>query len=174
MTNNLRNGLLAASLAINLMLLGAMAGQWLQQSDAQKPPMEWATRDLSDRARRITLEALNQNGPQARAIRRELRKIDRQLIEIIRAEDLDELALKDALKARQEKNEAYQTLLTASLEAVLPPLQPIERERVLKRMLRGSAVTRPPHPKPPHASGARSREGERVDQPGSDIEGQPG
>ena len=174
MTDNLRNGLLAASLAINLMFFGAMAGQWLQQSDAQKPPMAWAARDLSDDARRVTMAALNQNGPQARAIRRELREIDSQLIDIIRAEDLDELALKDALKARQEKNEAYQSLLTASMEAVLPPLTPIERERVLKRMLRGSAIMHPPHPKPPHATGAKSRDKGGGDLPVSDVQGPPG
>jgi len=80
-----------------------------------------------------------------RALRQEMRAIDKTLMEIVRSPTLDTAELEQILSARQAKQMEYQSVLQNSLESILPTLTPPQRMAVLRRMLMESKPARRPH-----------------------------
>ena len=131
------------SLAINLLLIGALAGEWASGARRPPPPMQWATNDLDEATRARVRQILEEQRPAAQTLRHDLRAIDQRLMAAIRASDLDREALNETLSDLRRTNGEYQALLHASLESVLPTLTPPQRVDVVRRLLRG-------HSGPPH------------------------
>ena len=131
------------SLAINLLLIGAIAGEWVSGARRPPPPMQWATNDLDEATRARVRQILEEQRPATQTLRHDLRAIDQRLMTVIRASTLDPEALNATLSDLRRTNGEYQTLLHASLESVLPTLTPPQRADVVKRLLRG-------HSGPPH------------------------
>ena len=67
------------SLAINLLLIGALAGEWVSGARRPPPPMQWATSDLDEATRARVRQILEEQRPAARTLRHDLRAIDQQL-----------------------------------------------------------------------------------------------
>ena len=161
--------LLLFSLAINLLLIGALAGEWVISARRPPPPMQWATNDLDEATRARVRQILEEQRPAAQTLRHDLRAIDQRLMAAIRASDLDREALNETLSDLRRTNGEYQALLHASLESVLPTLTPPQRVDVVRRLLR--AHSGPPHrhkpgserpPKPgPNGNGFPSAPGEQ-------------
>jgi len=154
--NRLGNTALMASLAVNLMVIGALAGDWVRQSWRPPPPMHWATDGMDEGARARVREILEQYRPMAESLRHDLRAIDQDINAVIRVADLSSDDLNRVLTQRRLKREEYQRLLQTSLESLLPTLTPREREAILQRILIGSASMpprrggrRPGHPEGP-------------------------
>ena len=154
--NRLGNTALMASLAVNLMVIGALAGDWVRQSWRPLPPMHWATDGMDEGARARVREILEQYRPMAESLRHDLRAIDQDINAVIRVADLSSDDLNRVLTQRRLKQEEYQRLLQTSLESLLPTLTPREREAILQRILIGSASMpprlggrRPGHPEGP-------------------------
>ena len=134
---------LLCSVAINLLLIGAFAGEWVSGARRPPPPMQWATNDLDEATRARVRQILEERRPAAQTLRHDLRAIDQRLMAVIRASTLDPEALKETLSDLRRTNGEYQALLHASLESVLPTLTPPQRVDVVRRLLRG-------HSGPPH------------------------
>ena len=135
--------LLLFSLAINLLLIGALAGEWASGARRPPPPMQWATNDLDEATRARVRQILEEQRPAAQTLRHDIRAIDQRLMAVIRASNLDPEALNATLSDLRRTNGEYQALLHASLESVLPTLTPPQRVDVVRRLLRG-------HSGPPH------------------------
>ena len=131
------------SLAINLLLIGAIAGEWVSGARRPPPPMQWATNDLDDATRARVRQILEEQRPAAQMLRHDIRAIDQRLMAVIRAATLDPEALNETLSDLRRTNGEYQALLHASLESVLPTLTPPQRVDVVRRLLPG-------HSGPPH------------------------
>ena len=154
---------LLCSVAINLLLIGAIAGEWVSGARRPPPPMQWATNDLDEATRARVRQILEEQRPAAQTLRHDLRAIDQRLMTVIRASTLDPEALNATLSDLRRTNGEYQALLHASLESVLPTLTPPQRADVVKRLLRG-------HSGPPH----RHKPGPgRPPKPGPDGKGLP-
>ena len=141
------NKWLFASVAINLLFVGALLGEWVNQTRRAPPPMHWATGELDESTRSSIRAMLMQQAPAARALRRDIKVIDQRLMAVVRAEDIDTAELTAILSDRQSKQAQYQSLLQASMESILPALTPPQREAVLRRMLIDGQSRHPAHPK---------------------------
>ena len=154
---------LLCSVAINLLLIGAIAGEWVSGARRPPPPMQWAANDLDEATRARVRQILEEQRPAAQTLRHDLRAIDQRLMAVIRASTLDPEALNATLSDLRRTNGEYQALLHASLESVLPTLTPPQRLDVVRRLLRG-------HSGPPH----RHKPGPgRPPKPGPDGKGLP-
>jgi uncharacterized membrane protein len=154
---------LLCSVAINLLLIGAIAGEWVSGARRPPPPMQWAANDLDEATRARVRQILEEQRPAAQTLRHDLRAIDQRLMALIRASTLDPEALNATLSDLRRTNGEYQALLHASLESVLPTLTPPQRADVVRRLLRG-------HSGPPH----RLKPGPgRPPKPGPDGKGFP-
>ena len=134
---------LLCSVAINLLLIGAIAGEWVSGARRPPPPMQWAANDLDEATRARVRQILEEQRPAAQTLRHDLRAIDQRLMAVIRASTLDPEALNATLSDLRRTNGEYQALLHGSLESVLPTLTPPQRVDVVRRLLRG-------HSGPPH------------------------
>lgn len=152
------NKCLIASLAINLIFIGALLGDWFSHARRNPPPMHWATGELDEPSRAAVKRILDQQKPVVRVLRQETRTIDKALMEIVQSPTLDSKELERILLARQAKQMEYQSVLQTSLEAILPALTPPQRVAVLRRMLMESKPRRPPH---------NNHEGRRHDELGA-------
>ena len=139
------NKWLIASVAINLIFIGALLGDWFGHARRNPPPMHWATGELDAQSRSAVKKILDQQKPMVRALRQEMRAIDKTLMEIVRSPTLDTAELEQILSARQAKQMEYQSVLQNSLESILPTLTPPQRVAVLRRMLMESKPARRPH-----------------------------
>jgi uncharacterized membrane protein len=139
------NKWLIASVAINLIFIGALLGDWFSHARRNPPPMHWATGELDEPSRAAVKRILDQKKPVVRALRQEMRAIDKALMEIVRSPTLDATELERILTVRQSKQMEYQSLLQTSLESILPALTPPQRLAVLRRMLMESKPPRPLH-----------------------------
>ncbi|MBA4693836.1 MAG: periplasmic heavy metal sensor [Congregibacter sp.] len=141
--------MLLISVAINLLLVGALTGEWVSGSRRPPPPMAWATADLDQATRAAIRQILEEQRPIAQSLRQELRIVDQRLMNMVRASDLDADALNGVLSDLRETNAEYQLLLHTSAANVLPLLSPPQRAAVVQRLLRGSPPGRRPHKRPP-------------------------
>lgn len=139
------NKWLIASVAINLVFIGALLGDWFSHARRTPPPMHWATGRLDEPSRAAVKTVLDQQKPVVRALRQEMRAIDKTLMEIVRSPTLSTAELERILTVRQAKQSEYQSLLQTSLESILPALTPPQRLAVLRRMLMESKPPRPHH-----------------------------
>lgn len=139
------NKWLIASVAINLIFIGALLGDWFSHARRNPPPMHWATGELDEPSRAAVKTILDQQKPVVRAFRQEMRAIDKALMQIVRSPTLDPKELERILSARQAKQMEYQSVLQTSLESILPALTPPQRVTVMRRMLMESKPQRPPH-----------------------------
>jgi hypothetical protein len=76
-----------------------------------------------------------------------MRAIDKALMQVIRAPNIEKNELERVLSAREAKQAEYQVLLQSSLQSILPALTPPQREAVLRRMLIASNPRHPAHPR---------------------------
>ena len=138
---------LIASVAINLIFIGALMGDWVSHSRRSPPPMHWATGELDASSRSAVKTILDQQKPVARALRQDMRAIDKALMQVIRAPNIEKNELERVLSAREAKQAEYQVLLQSSLKSILPVLTPPQREAVLRRMLIANNPRHPAYPK---------------------------
>jgi uncharacterized membrane protein len=159
------NKWLIASVAINLIFVGALLGDWFSHARRNPPPMHWATGELDERSRSAIKKILEQQKPVVRALRQDMRAIDEALIEIIRASDIDAGELSRILSARQAKQAEYHAVLQTSLESILPALTPPQREAVVRRMLIDNKPRPGAHPQRGGGHRDQFRSGDRPSPP---------
>lgn len=126
--------LLIGSLAINLMVAGALSAKWLQERRPEAP-MAWSARDLPPETRQKLQPVFEEAKTTVAPLRRSLREQERDLREVLRREDIDPDALESALLAMQEASQAYQREMHRLALEVLPTLSPRERRMVMHQLM---------------------------------------
>ncbi|MEL0315944.1 MAG: periplasmic heavy metal sensor [Halieaceae bacterium] len=126
--------LLIGSLAINLMVAGALSAKWLQERRPE-PAMAWYTRDLPPATRQKLQPVFEEAKTTVAPLRRSLREQERDLREVLRREDVDPAELETALFVLQEASQAYQREMHRLALEVLPTLSPRERRMVMHQLM---------------------------------------
>lgn len=146
--------LLVVSLAINLLIAGAVLGQWVK-SQQHRPPatMGWAIESLDDVSRKQVHGVLEQIRPATQEVRHKLRQVHQALFRIARADVLDAAALEAELGALRDVSSDYQLLMHNAVVSTFPELAPEQRLAVLHRLIQRSDAApdrgRPPRGMPP-------------------------
>ena len=146
--------LLVVSLAINLLIAGAVLGQWVKSQEHRPPAtMGWAIESLDDVSRERVRRVLEQTRPATQEVRQALREIHRELFRIARADALDASALEAELSALREVSSDYQLLMHTGVVSTFPELTLEQRLAVLHRLIQRSDAApdrgRPPRGMPP-------------------------
>ncbi len=135
---------LLLSVAVNLLVGGAVLGRILRDTPAQPPPMAWALRDMDPALRRELQPRLRARLGGAMPERAALRGALQALASAIRAEPLDRDRASAALGALRQSSNSYQAVLHESMLDILMELPPERREAALRAFLRqGGRMPRP-------------------------------
>ncbi len=139
---------LALSVAVNLLVGGAVLGRLFRSPPATPPPMAWALRDLDPAVRETLRPQLRKRLSEAQPARRELRLALQALGEALRREPMDRDAASTALAKLRESGERYQAVLHESLLDILAELPAERREAAMRAAMRGKGGALLPGPGP--------------------------
>jgi uncharacterized membrane protein len=128
---------LALSVAVNLLVGGALLGRLFRAAPAPPPPMAWALRDLDPSVRETLRPQLRKRLSEAQPARRELRLALQSLGQALRQEPMDRDAASRALSQLRESGERYQAVLHESLLDILAELPAERREAAMRGAMRG-------------------------------------
>lgn len=153
--------LLACSLALNLLLLGAFLGRFFTERPRPgtfPPHMGWILRGLPSEERLQLRPVLKQHQERAASLQRELFKAQQDASRELRSEELNEQDLQDALARLRAASNASQQAMHDSLVDVMKRLQPGQRKQVMRSMgrdwrgeiRRRGGMRRPFAPEVPH------------------------
>ena len=135
---------LALSVAVNLLVGGALLGRQFRAPAGPPPPMAWALRDLDPAVRETLRPRLRERLSEAQPARRELRLALQALGQAVKREPMDREAASRALAKLRESGERYQAVLHESLLDILAELPVERREAALRAALRGKGGARLP------------------------------
>ena len=144
---------LTLSLSLNLLVLGLIIGRSVWPDHRHPSPLIWALEDIDPRVREQLEPVLRQDIESTLQQRRALREISNRIRELLAVEQLDEVALTQALTALRSISGSYQQQLHQTVVPVLAQLEPAQRIAVAGRLLRaGHDGRRPPagHRPPPN------------------------
>ena len=139
---------LALSVAVNLLVGGALLGRLLRPPPDPQPPMAWALRDLDPSVRETLRPQLRKRLSEAQPARRELRLALQSLGQALRQEPMDRDAASRALAQLRESGERYQAVLHESLLDILAELPAERREAAMRAAMRGTGGALLPGPGP--------------------------
>lgn len=131
--------LLACSLALNLLLLGAFLGRFLTERPyprAFPPHMGWVLRGLPEEERQHLMPLLERHQQRAQSLQRELLDAQGEATRQLRSEQLIEEDLQDALVKLRAASNASQQAMHDTLAEVMQQLEPVQRKQVM-RFMRG-------------------------------------
>jgi len=136
--------LLAASLGLNLLVVGVLAGRALNP-DGPPPPMAWAVRDVDEQTYRRLRPMLHAQMEEVRPLRLEMRGAMRAFAEVLEREPLDVDAASQSLAELRAGSRRYQEVLHRNMLDILDGLTPAERRVVVRSLLHrgGRAPCRP-------------------------------
>jgi len=126
--------LLVVSLAINLLITGAVSARWFLGRQPE-PPMAWSVRDLPLATRQQLQPVFEEAITTLVPLRRALRERERELGVVLQGKDIDPAALEAALASMRKTSEAYQREMHRLALQVLPTLTPKERRMVMHQLM---------------------------------------
>ncbi len=131
--------LLACSLALNLLLLGAFLGRLTRERPypgAFPPHMGWILGGLPKEERKQLKPVLKQHQQRSVALRLELANAQREASRQLRSDELIEQDLQDALANLRAASNASQQAMHDTLVDVMKRLEPQKRKQVMKSIRR--------------------------------------
>ena len=126
--------LLIGSLAINLMVAGALSAKWLQERRSESP-MAWSIRDLPPATRQKLQPVFEEARNTVLPLRRSLWKSEQELRDVLQKGQIDADALATAMQSLREASQAYQNEMHRLALQVLPTLTPRERRMVMHQLM---------------------------------------
>lgn len=129
--------LLACSLAVNLLLLGAFLGRFFRERPYPgtfPPHMGWILRGLPEEERQNIRPVLREHQRRAESLQRALISAQEEASKQLRSEELVEQDLQDALAALRAASNASQQAMHDALAEVMQRLEPGQREQVMRSM----------------------------------------
>ena len=128
---------LALSVAVNLLVGGALLGRLFRAPPGPPPPMAWALKELDPAIRESLRPRLRERLADAQPARRELRLSLQTLGEALRQEPMDREGASRALAGLRDSGGRYQAVLHESLLDILAELPAERREAAMRAALRG-------------------------------------
>ncbi len=126
------------SVALNLLFIGAMIGRFMH--GAPPRPMSshlgWVLRDLDEEARAKIRPVLEDQAKTIKPLRREMWKAQKEFRKLLVAESFDEAALEKSLKHLRHTSEEYQSGMHHQMLMVLKDLEPEQRHRISRFLMR--------------------------------------
>ncbi len=128
--------LLAISLAFNLLLIGLIIGWAAAPERDRQPHLGWMTHNLDRETRSILRDKFKEHRQASQPIREELRAAQRQLHEVLSAEDFDAEAASQALATLRGVSSRFQTLAHRQMVETLATMKPEDRVHVYRFLAR--------------------------------------
>jgi uncharacterized membrane protein len=129
---------LVLSVTLNLLFVGAVVGRFMQGAPSR--PMSshlgGVLRDLDDEARDKIRPVLENQAETIKPLRREMRQAQRQFRKLLVEESFDEGALEESLSQLRHASEQYQSGMHHQMLLVLKDLEPEQRRRVARLLMR--------------------------------------
>ena len=147
MTKRTLTLLLIGSLAINLTVAGLLVGRWSAGDMTKKAPMVWAFKEVSPESRQRLRPLLKESLREVLPLRRDLKRAERQVVALIRQDDIDEAALTRALAELRAANLAHQEAIHEVGVEAFGQLDKEERMVALRYLMRPPGKERRPPPK---------------------------
>jgi uncharacterized membrane protein len=142
---------LLLSVALNLLVGGALLGQlWDGRRPQGPPPLDWAARELSPELRDELRTHMRARMVPARPLREALRAASRDIGQLAGAQPLDREALAAALRRLREAQGDYQAFMHENLLDLVEKLPPEQRLELLREALQRHEGRRGP-PRPPQS-----------------------
>ena len=129
---------LVISVALNLLFVGAVVGRFMH-GDSQRPMsshLGWVLRDLDEKARDRIRPVLEDQAETIRPLRREMWQAQKEFRKLLVAESFDENALQESLSHLRHASEEYQSGMHHQMLMVLKDLEPDQRRRVARFLMR--------------------------------------
>jgi uncharacterized membrane protein len=129
---------LVFSVALNLLFVGAVVGRFMHGA----PPRPMSShlggvlRDLDDEARDKIRPVLENQAETIRPLRREMRQAQKEFRKLLVEESFDEGALEESLSQLRHASEEYQSGMHHQMLLVLKDLEPEQRRRVARLLMR--------------------------------------
>ncbi len=138
-SGRLQRGLLIGSLALNLLVLGVVAGTVFkgngpggsQRVDLTAGPL---TRAMEGERRDAVRAALRESGAFERRDRSEIRQDMQVLLATLRADEFDEVAFRDALSRQRARLQSGQNAVLDAVTAQIEEMAPEERAAFADRL----------------------------------------
>ena len=138
-SGRLQRGLLIGSLALNLLVVGVVAGTFFtgggsggsQRFDLTAGPL---TRALEGERRDAVRTALQESGAFARRDRSEIREDMQVLLTTLRADDFDEAAFRDVLSRQRTRLQSGQNAVLDAVTSQIDDMGPDERAAFADRL----------------------------------------
>ena len=129
---------LVFSVALNLLFVGAVVGRFMHGA----PPRPMSShlggvlRDLDDEARDKIRPVLENQAETIRPLRREMRQAQKEFRKLLVEESFDEGALEESLSQLRHASEEYQSGMHHQMLLVLKDLEPEQRRKVARFLMR--------------------------------------
>ena len=104
-------GLVIVSIALNLLLAGLIGGHMLREGRHSPPPLAWAFKDVPKGVREKARPILREHSREVIAARRDVRKSERALRELLQSENLTRKELEAGLAGMRRSTADYHELI---------------------------------------------------------------
>ena len=104
-------GLVVVSIALNLLLAGLIGGHMLREGQHSPPPLAWAFKDVPKAVRDKARPLLREHSREVKAARRDVRKSERALRQLLKSETLTREELEAGLVAMRQSTADYHELV---------------------------------------------------------------
>lgn len=129
-------GLLVGSLALNLLLIGVISGQWWSQSRSAPPPLAWAMGEglLEDTA--SVLPSFRERRAVSRQARQEIRTSLARLRGVLEDHPIDQDALRDTLADLRQARTDHEAIIHDMVLNALATMDEPQRRVFLDKLFR--------------------------------------
>lgn len=129
---------LVFSVALNLLFIGAVVGRFMYGPPHR--PMSshlgWVLRDLDEEARNKIRPILENQARAIRPLRRKLRTAQKEFRKLLAQQSFDEVALEASLIHLRQSSAEYQSGMHHQMLMILKDLDPEQRRRVSRFLMR--------------------------------------
>jgi uncharacterized membrane protein len=126
------------SVSLNLLFVGAIIGRVMSGSHSRSmsPPLGWVMRNLDAETRKKIQPGLESQAKVVAPLREEMHAARREFAQLLNEQDLDEVALKKSLGRLRKASGEYQSLMHEHMVLVLKDIEPEQRGRVSRFLMR--------------------------------------
>lgn len=131
-------GLLVGSLALNLVLIGVVSGQWWSQSRSAPAPLAWVMGDGLAEETASVLPSLRERRAVSRQARQAIRANLARLRDVLHDHPIDQDALQEALADLRQARTDHEALIHDMVLNALATMDEPQRRAFLDRLFRDS------------------------------------
>lgn len=125
------------SLALNLLLVGILAGRLMTHHPPPRPlpsDLNWLTNDISMESRRKLKTKMAKHRGETRSLRHSMFEAQKSFNQLLQNEDLDEARLKEALSRIRDTSSQFQTAMHEQMIPLLIEMDVEDRKNALKML----------------------------------------